>query len=117
MATTLIRETGQVASPAFLMMCAAVLALLGSLWVDRYGGNVMQAAIVNSRRSSAAPCRVTSTQPTVQLPAFRQLELRPGAGIEEGRRARAEQHGMTVQADLVDDAGLEPASRRSCRRS
>lgn len=42
-ATTLIRDTNQVASPAFLMMFAAVLALLGSLWVDRYGGHVMQA--------------------------------------------------------------------------
>lgn len=42
-ATTLIRDTSQVASPAFLMMFAAVLALLGSLWVDRYGGHVMQA--------------------------------------------------------------------------
>ncbi len=42
-ATTLIRDTNQMASPAFLMMFAAVLALLGSLWVDRYGGHVMQA--------------------------------------------------------------------------
>jgi len=42
-ATTLIRETGQLASPAFLMVGSAVLALLGSLWVDRYGGNVLKA--------------------------------------------------------------------------
>ncbi len=42
-ATTLIRDTNQMASPAFLMMFAAVLALLGSLWVDRYGGHVMRA--------------------------------------------------------------------------
>jgi len=42
-ATTLIRDTGQMASPAFLMMFSAVLALLGSLWVDRYGGNVLKA--------------------------------------------------------------------------
>ena len=42
-ATTLLRDTNQMASPAFLMMFAAVLALLGSLWVDRYGGHVMQA--------------------------------------------------------------------------
>ena len=40
-ATTLIRETGQPASPAFLMVGSAVLALLGSLWVERYGGNVL----------------------------------------------------------------------------
>jgi MHS family proline/betaine transporter-like MFS transporter len=42
-ATTLIRDTGQQASPAFLMIGCAVLALLGSLWVDRYGGNVIKA--------------------------------------------------------------------------
>lgn len=42
-ATTLIRDTNQMASPAFLMMFAAVLALLGSLWVDRYGGHVLRA--------------------------------------------------------------------------
>ena len=42
-ATTLIRETGQPASPAVLMVGSAVLALLGSLWVDRYGGNVLKA--------------------------------------------------------------------------
>jgi MHS family proline/betaine transporter-like MFS transporter len=40
-ATTLIRDTGQATSPAYMMMFSAVLALLGSLWVDRYGGNVM----------------------------------------------------------------------------
>ncbi|MDP2321666.1 MAG: MFS transporter [Acidobacteriota bacterium] len=40
-ATTLIRDTDRMASPAFLMMFAAGLALLGSLWVDRYGGHVM----------------------------------------------------------------------------
>lgn len=42
-ATTLIRDTGLMASPALLMMLCAVLALLGSLWVDRYGGNVLKA--------------------------------------------------------------------------
>jgi len=42
-ATTLIRDTGQFASPAFLMMGSAVLALVGSLWVKQYGGNVLQA--------------------------------------------------------------------------
>lgn len=40
-ATALIRDTDQNASPAFLMMFAAVLALVGSWWVDRYGGHVM----------------------------------------------------------------------------
>ena len=42
-ATTLIRDTNQMASPAFLMMFAAVLALVSSLWVERYGGHVMPA--------------------------------------------------------------------------
>ena len=42
-ATSLIGGTGQMASPAFLMMACALIALVGSLWVDRYGGNVMKA--------------------------------------------------------------------------
>jgi MHS family proline/betaine transporter-like MFS transporter len=42
-ATSLIGGTGQMASPAFLMMACAVVALVGSLWVERYGGNVMKA--------------------------------------------------------------------------
>ena len=41
-ATTLIRETGNVVSPAYLMMGSALLALIGSFWVERYGGNVMR---------------------------------------------------------------------------
>ena len=41
-ATSLIRDTGVASSPAYLMMFSAVLALLGSLWVERYGGNVMK---------------------------------------------------------------------------
>ena len=41
-ATTLIRDTGTPTSPAYLMMFSAVLALAGSLWVDRFGGNVMR---------------------------------------------------------------------------
>jgi len=40
-ATTLISETGQSTSPAYMMMGSAMLALLGSLWVDRFGGNVI----------------------------------------------------------------------------
>ncbi|MBM3807154.1 MAG: MHS family MFS transporter [Acidimicrobiia bacterium] len=40
-ATALIRDTAQNTSPAYLMIGSAALALLGSLWVDRYGGNVM----------------------------------------------------------------------------
>jgi MFS family permease len=40
-ATTLIRETGSAASPAYLMMGTALLALIGSLWVERYGGHVI----------------------------------------------------------------------------
>lgn len=41
-ATSLIRDTGTPTSPAYLMMFSAVLALLGSLWIERYGGNVMK---------------------------------------------------------------------------
>jgi MFS transporter, MHS family, proline/betaine transporter len=40
-ATSLIRDTGSPTSPAYLMMFSAVLALAGSLWVERLGGNVM----------------------------------------------------------------------------
>jgi MHS family proline/betaine transporter-like MFS transporter len=41
-ATSLIRDTGTPTSPAYLMMFSAVLALLGSVWVERHGGNVMK---------------------------------------------------------------------------
>ena len=41
-ATSLIRDTGAPTSPAYLMMFSALLALLGSVWVERYGGNVMK---------------------------------------------------------------------------
>ncbi len=41
-ATSLIGETGRNASPAFLMIGSAILALAGSLWVERHGGNVMR---------------------------------------------------------------------------
>jgi MFS family permease len=41
-ATSLIRNTGSPASPAYLMMFSAALALAGSLWVEKYGGNVMK---------------------------------------------------------------------------
>lgn len=40
-ATTLIRETGTTISPAYLMIGSALLALAGSLWVERFGGNVL----------------------------------------------------------------------------
>src|SRR4029453_5450472 len=40
-ATTLIRETESVTAPALLMIACGLLAIVGSLWVDRYGGNVM----------------------------------------------------------------------------
>lgn len=43
-ATTLIRETGSPAAPGLLMAGCALLALLGSLWLTRYGGNVLSAA-------------------------------------------------------------------------
>jgi len=41
-ATTLIRDTGALTSPAYLMMFSAMLALIGSIWVERFGGNVMK---------------------------------------------------------------------------
>jgi MFS family permease len=44
-ATALIRETGAAASPAYLMMGSAALALAGSVWVERYGGHVLGAGV------------------------------------------------------------------------
>jgi len=41
-ATTMIREMGTVTAPAMLMIACAVLAIAGSLWVERYGGNVLR---------------------------------------------------------------------------
>jgi MHS family proline/betaine transporter-like MFS transporter len=41
-ATTLIRDTGAVTAPWYLMVFSAALALIGSLWVDGYGGNVLE---------------------------------------------------------------------------
>jgi MHS family proline/betaine transporter-like MFS transporter len=43
-ATSLIQGTGAPTSPSYLMMGSAALALIGTLWVDRYGGNVMKRA-------------------------------------------------------------------------
>jgi MFS transporter, MHS family, proline/betaine transporter len=43
-ATTLIRETGSAVSPAYLMIGSAALAVIGSLFVERFGGNVLKAA-------------------------------------------------------------------------
>ena len=42
MATTLIRQTGSAAAPAYLMMASALIALVGSLGTPRYGGAVLQ---------------------------------------------------------------------------
>jgi len=42
-ATTVIRETGSLVSPAYLMIGSALLALAGSMWVDRFGGHVLGA--------------------------------------------------------------------------
>jgi len=41
-ATTLIRETGSVTAPAILMIACAILAIAGSLFVERFGGNVLK---------------------------------------------------------------------------
>ena len=43
-ATTLIRETGSVVAPAILAGATGLIAIVGSLWVDRYGGNVLKRA-------------------------------------------------------------------------
>ena len=43
-ATTLIRETGQPSAPALLAAAASLLTLIGSLWLGRYGGNVLKRA-------------------------------------------------------------------------
>ena len=40
-ATSLIGRTGSAVSPAYLMMACAAIALVGSLWVERHGGNVL----------------------------------------------------------------------------
>jgi MFS transporter, MHS family, proline/betaine transporter len=40
-ATSLISETGRATSPAYMMMVSAALALIGSTWVNRLGGNVI----------------------------------------------------------------------------
>jgi len=40
-ATALIRDTGQNSAPAYMMMASALIAMAGSLWVTRYGGNVL----------------------------------------------------------------------------
>ncbi len=39
-ATTLIRDMGTAVAPAWLMIGCATLALVGSVWVERHGGNV-----------------------------------------------------------------------------
>ena len=40
-ATTMIRETDSVTAPAALMVGCGLLALIGSLWTQRYGGQVL----------------------------------------------------------------------------
>jgi hypothetical protein len=41
-ATALIRETASLTAPAMLMMGCALLAALGSVWVERLGGHVLR---------------------------------------------------------------------------
>lgn len=40
-ATSLIKETGRATSPAYMMIVSATLALIGSIWIDRFGGHVI----------------------------------------------------------------------------
>jgi hypothetical protein len=50
-ATSLIERTANNAAPAYMMMVSAVIALTGSLFAARYGGNVLASA---SSRSAAS---------------------------------------------------------------
>jgi MFS transporter, MHS family, proline/betaine transporter len=50
LATTMIREMGMAAAPAVLMIGCGLLALVGSLWIERHGGHVL---VSNSARSAA----------------------------------------------------------------
>jgi MFS transporter, MHS family, proline/betaine transporter len=52
-ATTLIRETGRATAPALLAAGTALITLIGSLWLQRYGGQVL-------RRTAWAGDAVTS---------------------------------------------------------
>jgi MFS family permease len=54
-ATTLIRETGMPAAPAFMAMACAVLALGASTRVPRLSGHVLVLDLAELRRVSAAP--------------------------------------------------------------
>ena len=58
-ATTLIRETGSAAAPAYVMIASAVIALAGSFGVSRLGGNVLR-----SPQSSVAKSSVTKSSVT-----------------------------------------------------
>jgi hypothetical protein len=40
-ATSLIEETGNNKAPAYMMVVCALIAFAGSLFVERYGGNVL----------------------------------------------------------------------------
>jgi MHS family proline/betaine transporter-like MFS transporter len=48
-ATSLIGETGSNTSPAYMMIVSAALALIGSLWVGRHGGNVLTKELAGRR--------------------------------------------------------------------
>lgn len=50
-ATTLVRETASPASPGFLMAGCAVLTLVASLAIGRFGGNVLAPTLRQSTRS------------------------------------------------------------------
>ena len=47
-ATTMIRETGTPTAPAFLMIACGLLAFVGSLWTERYGGHVLTTRVARS---------------------------------------------------------------------
>jgi MFS transporter, MHS family, proline/betaine transporter len=49
-ATSLIERTGNNASPAYMMIGSALIALIGSFFVNRFGGNVMTAVAAPGTR-------------------------------------------------------------------
>jgi MFS family permease len=50
-ATTLIRELGTVTAPALLMVACGLIALLGSLWTEYYGGHLSAVGATPQQRS------------------------------------------------------------------
>ncbi|HEV8318778.1 MAG TPA: MFS transporter, partial [Vicinamibacterales bacterium] len=95
LATTLIRETGLLASPAVLIAGAAVLGLIGSLPVARLGGNVLASTVVVAIVIATAGCRTGADARRI---------VQPRAPGEPSRTVTAEQATdlSHVQASAAD---------------